>query len=82
MPISTSNNQPDFFAKRKRIKRLETYLRLTKAWLRNLSFTSFAVGLFQQQPLGIVCGAFLFACALWVTFLEGEIEKWVYGLEQ
>lgn len=58
-----------------KINNLLPYTNVEKSWLTNLSVASFAVGLYEQNGIGVVCGTVLIACALWIVRLEMGVEK-------
>lgn len=57
------------------IKALLPYANVAKSWLTNLSVASFAVGLYEEHGAGIVCGTIFIVCALWVVYLEREVNR-------
>lgn len=57
------------------IKKLLPYTSVTKTWLLNLSVGALAIGLFQDNWLGIPAGLLCFLLALCLVYLEERYLK-------
>lgn len=57
-----------------KVERLLPYAGVAKNWLTNLSVASFAVGLYEESKLGIVCGSLLLMVACFIVYCENKKE--------
>ena len=59
---------------KERLKNLLPYTNITKSWLATLSVASFAVGIYEQNIVGLICGVIFIALA-WVLVYFEEIGR-------
>ena len=57
-----------------RIKWTLPYVSLTKTWLTNLSVATFAVGLVEENTLGVWIGLSLLVFAFLIAFFEEKVK--------
>jgi len=57
---------------KERLKTLLPYANVTKSWLANLSVASFAVGIYEQKIVGLICGVVFIALAWLLVYFEGD----------
>ena len=55
---------------KERFRTLLPYANITKSWLANLSVASFAVGIDEQNLVGLICGAIFIALAWLLVYFE------------
>lgn len=60
---------------KERLKNLLPYVNVTRTWLVNLSVGALAIGLFQDNWLGIPAGLFCYLLALCLVYLEERYLK-------